>query len=770
MTSYAEIQVTSNFTFLNGASHPHELVETATSLNYHAIAITDHNSLAGVVRAHTAAHQKNIKILVGARLNFIDYPSLLCLPTNRKAYGRLATLLTTGSRRAIKGQCKLYYSDLIKNSADQILVALPPTIIDHSFLEHLKKLSGNSHGNCYLAASYNYDGNDNHKISQLAEFSYLSDVPLVASNNAYYHLPERRRLQDILTCIRERCSIKQAGFKLQANAERYLKSPDEMARLFSSYPEAIIHTIEIANRCCFSLDELEHCYPKETLTDDTPAFDRLAQLTIKGAQCRHPSGIPIKLRKQLNHELSLIKQLDYAPYFLTVHEIVQFAKSHNIYCQGRGSAANSSVCYFLGITAVDPSQIDLLFERFISSARNEPPDIDIDFEHDRREEVIQHVYAKYGRDRVGMTATVTCYRARSAIREVGKALGISSDIVNILSKTVWGNSRRAITTDDALESGLNPHDKKLNLALKLAEELIGFPRHLSQHVGGMVITQDKLSEIVPITNAAMENRTVIEWDKDDIDALGILKVDILGLGILTCLHKSIDLIKLHYGKKINLSKIPKDDSKVYKMLCQADTIGVFQVESRAQMSMLPRLKPQEFYDLVIQVAIVRPGPIQGDMVHPYLRRRDGQEEVTYPSEELYQVLGKTLGVPLFQEQAMRIAVVGAGFTAAEADALRRAMATFRKTGLIHKFRIKMIHGMRARGYTDSFAKRCFEQIEGFGEYGFPESHAASFALLAYISAWLKHHYPAVFGASLLNSQPMGFYAPAQIVKDLCHAE
>ena len=766
MTSYAEIQVTSNFTFSHGASHPHELVKTAASLDYHAIAITDHNSLAGVVRAHTAANEHNIKILIGARLDFIDCPSLLCLPTNRKAYGNLAALLTKGKRRTIKGQCKLYYSDLVKNNAEQILVALPPTIIDHAFLEHLKKISKHSPGNCYLAASHDYDGNDNHKIAQLAELSHLSDVPLVASNNVYYHIPKRRVIQDILTCIREKCTIEQAGFKLKANAERHIKSPHEMARLFSSYPEAIMHTIEIANRCCFSLDELEHCYPKESSLNNPTPFDRLAQLASEGARGRYPDGVPTKIRKQLNHELSLIKQLGYAPYFLTVYEIVKFAKSQNIYCQGRGSAANSSVCYCLEITAVDPNQIDLLFERFISSARNEPPDIDIDFEHDRREEIIQHVYNKYGRNRVGMTATVTSYRARSAIREVGQALGISSDIVSILAKTVWGSSKRAVAIDDVLEVGLNPLDYKLKLALKLAEELIGFPRHLSQHVGGLVITQDRLSEIVPIANAAMRNRTVIEWDKDDINALNILKVDILGLGILTCMHKSFDLLELHYGQKLNLSKIPKDDSKVYNMLCQADTIGVFQVESRAQMSMLPRLKPQEFYDLVIQVAIVRPGPIQGNMVHPYLRRRNGQEAVTYPSEELYQVLGKTLGVPLFQEQAMRIAVVGAGFTAAEADSLRRAMATFRKTGLIHKFRTKMLNGMRSRGYEASFAERCFEQIEGFGEYGFPESHAASFALLVYISAWLKYHYPAAFGAALLNSQPMGFYAPAQIVKDL----
>ena len=766
MTPYAEIQVTTNFTFTYGASHPHELIKTARSLNYHAIAVTDHNSLAGVVRAHVVAREHGIKLLVGARLDLVNFPSLLCLPTTRNAYGRLTALLTTGKRRALKDQCKIYYSDLIENSTDQILVILPPRVISYEFLEYLKILSKNSPEHCYLAANYQYDGNDENKIAQLAELSSLSNVPLVASNDVYYHIPERRVTQDILTCIREKCTIEQAGFKLKANAERYLKPPNEMIRLFSAYPEAIVHTTEIANRCCFSLDELEHCYPKESSKNGLPAFERLVQLSNEGAQKQYPDGVPTKICAQLNHELQLIKQLNYAPYFLTVYEIVRFAKSQNILCQGRGSAANSSVCYFLGITAVDPSQIELLFERFISSARNEPPDIDIDFEHDRREEIIQHIYAKYGRDRVGMTATFVCYRARSAIRDIGKALGISSDIINTLSKTIWGSSKRPVNTDDVLETNLNPLDKKLQLALKLAEELIGFPRHLSQHVGGLVITQDKLSEIVPIGNAAMKNRTVIEWDKDDLDALNILKVDILGLGILTCIHQSFDLIKNHYGEKLSLSKIPQHDHQVYEMLCRADTIGVFQVESRAQMSMLPRLKPKEFYDLVIQVAIVRPGPIQGDMVHPYLRRRNGKETITYPSQELYQVLGKTLGVPLFQEQAMRIAVVGAGFTATEADSLRRAMATFRKTGLIHKFREKMLSGMQGNGYEADFAKRCFEQIEGFGEYGFPESHAASFAILVYISAWLKFHYPAVFGASLLNSQPMGFYAPAQIVKDL----
>ena len=765
MTAYAELQVTSNFTFLRGASHPHELVATAAALGQQAIAITDHNSLAGVVRAHTAAKSLKIKLLIGARLDFIDGPSLLCLPTNRVAYGQLAALLTRGKRRTTKGQCELHHADLVEHHTDQILIVLPPAKANSAFVGHLKSLTKCAPGRCYLAANHSYRGDDSYNIAYFAEIADLACVPLVATNDVHYHIPERRTLQDVLTCIRESCTIDQAGFRLTANAEQHLKSPEEMARLFESYPEAIARTVEIADACTFSLDELQHQYPEELVPDNIPPHVHLAHLAHQGACERYSDNIPDKVRQQIDRELELIEQLGYAPYFLTVHDIVQFAKSQNILCQGRGSAANSSVCYCLGITAVDPSQIDLLFERFVSAARNEPPDIDVDFEHERREEVIQYIYTKYGRDRVGMTAAVTCYRARSAIREVGKALGLSLDMVGILTKTVWGWSTHAVTDKDVREIGLDPADRRLRLTLNLAREVIGFPRHLSQHVGGFVITQDKLSEMVPIENAAMADRTVIEWDKEDIDALGILKVDVLGLGILTCLRKSLVLLDRHYDRQLTLAKVPDNDNDVYDMLCQADSIGVFQVESRAQMSMLPRLKPREFYDLVIEVAIVRPGPIQGDMVHPYLRRRNGEEPVTYPSEELRQVLGKTLGIPLFQEQAMRIAVVAAGFTPEEADALRRAMATFRKTGVIHSFRNKMITGMTIRGYDRDFAERCFEQIEGFGEYGFPESHAASFALLVYVSAWLKCHYPAAFAAALLNSQPMGFYAPAQVVKD-----
>ena len=765
MAVYAELQVTSNFTFLRGASHPHELVATAAALGQQAIAITDHNSLAGVVRAHTTAKSLDIKLLIGARLDFTDGPSLLCLPTNHAAYSGLATLLTHGKRRTTKGQCQLCYADLIEYHTDQILIFLPPEKMDPAFVDRLKNLNQRMPGQCYLAANHNYRSNGLYNIIRSAEIADLARVPLVATNDVQYHIPERRVLQDILTCIRESCTIDQAGLRLTANAERYLKPPEEMARLFESYPEAIAQTIEITDACAFSLDELQHQYPKELAPDSSSPQLHLARLARQGANERYSGEVPDRVHQQIDRELELIEQLGYAPYFLTVHDIVQFAKSQNILCQGRGSAANSSVCYCLGITAVDPIRVDLLFERFISAARDEPPDIDVDFEHERREEVIQYIYAKYGRDRVGMTATVTCYRARSAIREVGKALGLSLDMVGVLTKTVWGWSTRATTDDDVRRIGLDPEDLRLRLTLNLAREIIGFPRHLSQHVGGFVITQNKLSEVVPIENAAMVGRTVIEWDKDDIDALGILKVDVLGLGILTCLRKCFALLDRYHGRQLNLNKIPDNDSDVYDMLCRADSIGVFQVESRAQMSMLPRLKPRKFYDLVIEVAIVRPGPIQGDMVHPYLRRRRGKEPVTYPSEELQQVLGKTLGVPLFQEQAMRIAVVAAGFKPEEADALRRAMATFRKTGVIHSFRDKMIRGMTSRGYDHDFSKRCFEQIEGFGEYGFPESHAASFALLVYVSAWLKCHYPAEFATALLNSQPMGFYAPAQIVQD-----
>ena len=590
-------------------------------------------------------------------------------------------------------------------------------------------------------------------------------IPLVATNDAHYHVPERRALADVLTCIREHCTIDSAGHRLTLNAERHLKPATEMARLFRDYPDAIARTVEIANKCRFSLEELRYEYPSEPVSPGRTPDAELAHLTWNGAANRYPEGVPEKVRAQIEHELALIAQLRYAAYFLTVHDIVRFARSQDILCQGRGSAANSAVCYCIGITAVDPARLDLLFERFISAERNEPPDIDVDFEHERREEVMQYIYAKYGRERAGLAATVVSYRSRSALREVGKALGLTEDTVAAMSGQVWGWSNDGIPDEVVRSLGLDPGDHRLGLALRLTQELIGFPRHLSQHVGGFVITKGRLDELVPIENAAMDNRTVIEWDKDDLDALGMLKIDVLALGMLTCVRKAFDLLAIHYDRPLELATVPAEDPAVYDMLCEADSLGVFQVESRAQMAFLPRMRPRNFYDLVIEVAIVRPGPIQGDMVHPYIRRRNGEETVEYPSQELENVLGKTLGVPLFQEQAMQIAIVAAGFTPGEADQLRRAMATFRKTGTIHSFSLRMIEGMVERGYERDFAERCFRQIEGFGEYGFPESHAASFALLVYVSSWIKCHYPDVFAAALLNSQPMGFYAPAQIVRD-----
>ncbi|MCA8932680.1 MAG: error-prone DNA polymerase, partial [Rhodospirillaceae bacterium] len=613
-------------------------------------------------------------------------------------------------------------------------------------------------------ASARYDGRAAERLAALAVLARQAGTPLVATNDVIAHGPQRKPLADVLTCIRLGTTIDAAGWQLAANAERHLKPPAEMARLFARHPDAVARTLEIAEACTFSLDELRYDYPREVADGEDPQAV-LERLTWAGAAHRYGGAVPDRVTAQLRHELALIQQLAYAPYFLTVHDIVRFARSRGILCQGRGSAANSAVCYVLGITAVDPSRADLLFERFVSPARNEPPDIDVDFEHERREEVIQYIYAKYGRDRAGLAATVICYRARGAVRDVGKAMGLSLDTVTRLAKTVWGWGAEGIDAERVREAGLDPAEPRMARTLELVREIARFPRHLSQHVGGFVIARDRLDALVPIENAAMADRTVIQWDKDDLDALGLLKVDVLGLGMLSCVRRAFDLIFRHHGRRLDLATVPPEDPAVYDMLCKADSLGVFQVESRAQMTMLPRLKPRDFYDLVIEVAIVRPGPIQGDMVHPYLRRRNGEEAVAYPSADLRRVLQKTLGVPLFQEQAMQIAIVAAGFTPTEADQLRRAMATFKKTGDIHKFGEKLIGGMVARGYDPDFAARCFKQIEGFGTYGFPESHAASFALLVYISAWVKCHHPAVFAAALLNSQPMGFYAPAQIVRD-----
>ena len=773
--AYAELHVTSNFSFLEGASHPEELMVSAAALGLEAIAITDRNSLAGVVRAHVAAEKAGIRLIVGARLDFQtgeegaedETFSLLALPTDRAAYGRLSRLITLGRRRAPKGECRLGLADLAEHEEGQILLALPPDHPDDGFAARLAALARRRPGDCFLAAAHRHRGDDAARLVALEALARRAGAPLVACNDVHYHVAERRPLQDVVSAIRHRTTVAEAGLRLAANAERHLKPPDEMARLFAAHPQAIHRTVEIAARCRFRLDELRYEYPAEPVPAGETAQGALERLTWEGARERYGADVPARVAAMLEHELELIGELDYAPYFLTVHDLVRFARARGILCQGRGSAANSAVCYCLAITAVDPSRLDLLFERFISAERNEPPDIDVDFAHERREEVIQYVYRKYGRDRAGLAATVISYRGRSAIREVGKAMGLSEDVVDALARNLWGRGVEDVEEDRVRELGLDPREPTLAMTLRLAASLIGFPRHLSQHVGGFVITRGPLSEVVPVENAAMEDRTVIEWDKNDLAALGMLKIDLLGLGMLTCIDKGLALLARHHGLDLDLAAVPAEDPAVYDMLCRADSIGVFQVESRAQMTMLPRLRPRDFYDLVIEVAIVRPGPIQGQMVHPYLRRRAGKEAVVFPSAELEAVLGKTLGVPLFQEQAMRIAIVAAGFSPSEADQLRRAMATFRRSGTIHTFRVKMIEGMVARGYEHDFAERCFKQIEGFGEYGFPESHAASFALLVYVSAWMKCHYPAVFACALLNSQPMGFYAPAQIVRDAC---
>ena len=805
---YAELQVTTNFCFLRSGSHPEELVMQAAALGHRAIAVTDRNTLAGVVRAHTAAKRAGIKLLVGARIDLQEGWSFLCFPRDKPAYSRLSRLITRGRRRAEKGDCELHLDDLAAHAEGQIAIALPPdqnttpdavrrsgdqrtgaqTLAPGSslrsgrggveggpwpgfeqFLQHIRETFPDR---AYLAAHMHCRGDDERRLVHLKGLADRHGLPLVATNDVLIHHPERNDpcLHDIVTCIREKCQISLkpvCGLSLFRNAERHLKSARRNGCACSqAVTKTPSHrTMEIADRLDFSLDELRYIYPADPLPAGATPQAELARLTWEGAAGRYPGGIPASVRKTLEHELKLIGELDYAPYFLTVHDIVRFARERDILCQGRGSAANSAVCYCLGITAVDPGQLDLLFERFVSAERNEPPDIDVDFEHERREEVIQYIYEKYGRERAGIAATVICYRARGSIREVGKVLGLSMDTVDLLAKTVWGWSGDGLEDDHIRSIGLDPADENLTRAILLAKALIGFPRHLSQHVGGFVITEGPLTDLVPIENAAMEDRTVVEWDKDDLDALGILKIDVLALGMLTCIRKGLDLLATHYGKRYDLATVPAEDTATYDMICQADTVGVFQIESRAQMSMLPRLKPRDFYDLVIEVAIVRPGPIQGDMVHPYLRRRNGEEQISFPSKELDDVLGKTLGVPLFQEQAMKIAIVAAGFTPSEADQLRRAMATFRKNGQIHGFEKKMIDGMVARGYERDFAARCFNQIKGFGDYGFPESHAASFALLVYVSAWIKCHYPAAFACALLNSQPMGFYAPAQIVRD-----
>ncbi len=774
MTAYAELQVTTNFSFLRGASHAEELVLQARASGLSAIGICDRNTLAGVVRAHQAAKEHGLKLLVGCRLDLVCGLSLLCYPTDRAAYGRLSALLSEGKMGDVpKGKCHISLEDVKAAAEGQVFIAIPPPAPDETFETQLAELAALWPGRCYLAASFRHNGRNRERLARLAALGQRTGAPILATNDVLYHIPHRRPLQDVLTCIREGVTIETAGFRLEANAERFIKPPEEMARLFAGHENALARTLDIVDRCHFSLDELAYHYPDEPVPPGKTAQQHLADLTWEGAADRYPGGVPGQIRAAIEKELALIAELGYPQYFLTVHDIVAWARAQNILCQGRGSAANSAVCFCLGITSVDPHKSSLLFERFMSKERREPPDIDVDFEHERREEVIQYVYRRYGRHRAALTATVISYRPRSAVREVTKALGLSEDVGAAMAGTVWGSWGREVSDKRIAEAGLDPANPMIRRAIRLTTELIGFPRHLSQHVGGFVLTQGPLIETVPIGNAAMDDRTFIEWDKDDIDALGIMKVDVLALGMLTCLRKGFDLIALHGGPQYDLANIPAEDPETYDMLCRADSVGVFQVESRAQMNMLPRLKPRQFYDLVIEVAIVRPGPIQGDMVHPYLRRRKGIEPVDYPSpapehgppNELEKILSRTRGVPLFQEQAMQIAIDAAKFTPDEANGLRRAMATFRKVGTIQHYEEKMVNGMVQRGYDADFAQRCFDQVKGFGEYGFPESHAASFALLVYVSSWMKCHRPDAFAAAILNAQPMGFYAPAQLVRD-----
>ncbi|MCR5877949.1 error-prone DNA polymerase [Phenylobacterium sp. J367] len=776
MTRYAELQAATNFSFLRGASHPHELVGGADALGMAAVGICDRNSLAGVVRAWSAQQTlreggSEIRALTGCRLDFADgTPSLLVYPSDREAYGRLTRLLTVGQRRAEKGECELHFGDFLDHAEGQLVLVVPPERLDDGFETDLRRIAGEL-PDVWLAAARRYGARDLKRLSRLQALGQAHGAPMVATNDVLYHGPERRALQDVLTCIREGCTVHEAGLKLEANAERHLKWPEEMARLFAKFPGAVERSVEIAGRVGFDLSQLRYEYPDEPVPPGKTAIQHLRDLAWAGAAWRYPDGVPDKVTKLVAEELDLIERLDYPNYFLTVHDIVRWAREERgILCQGRGSAANSCVCFCLGVTAVDPTKPDqdLLFSRFISENRNEPPDIDVDFEHARREEVMQYVYERYTRDKAAIVATVIHYRPRMAIRQVGKALGLTEDITAALAGTVWGSYGDGVPDEHIRQCGLDPDAPEIRRATALAQELLGFPRHLSQHVGGYVLTKRRLDETVPIGNAAMPERTFIEWDKDDIDALGLMKVDILALGMLTALKESLDLLGIP-----DIADIPQEDPEVYEMLCHADSVGVFQVESRAQMSMLPRLKPRKFYDLVIEVAIVRPGPIQGDMVHPYLRRRDGLERADLPGpgeghgdpNELRDILGKTMGVPLFQEQAMRIAIEAARFTPSEADGLRRSMATFRHYGTVGTYGVKFVEGMIARGYDPAFAQRCFHQIEGFGSYGFPESHAISFALLVYASAWVKHRHPDVFLVSLLNAQPMGFYQPAQLVRD-----
>ncbi len=796
---FAELNATSNFTFLTGGSHPEEYMTRAALLGIEAVAISDENSVAGIVRAHTQAKEIAREVALRARAERIGPPcpdhlpkppsapvfhvprllpaarivledgfTAICLPRDRAAWGRLCRLISTGRLRARKGSCQLRFDDLL-DWGEGLDILLQPAQGSQrgagAWSQQAQRLTRRFPGQISLLMSPLYDGQDTSRFDRLAALAAELGLPTAASAAPIMHHGARRKLTDVLTAIRTGCRVDQLGRAALANAEQRLRSEPEMLALFKGHEAAVHRTADIAARCQFDLGQLRYEYPSEVANGESPA-DRLSRLAYEGLHWRYPNGSTDKVRAMLAHELALISKLTYEPYFLTVHDVVQFARSRGILCQGRGSAANSVVCYCLGVTSVSPEIGTMVFERFVSEARDEPPDIDVDFEHERREEVIQHIYDRYGRHRAGLCATVIHYRGKRAIREVGRAMGLTDDTISALSSQLWGFFSTAGLEDHRMrEIGLDPDDRRLGQTMALIYEIIGFPRHLSQHVGGFIMTEGRLDELVPIENATMEDRTVIPWDKDDIDALGILKVDVLALGMLSCIRKAFDLIAEHHGIAYDLASLPPEDPKVYDMLCKADSLGVFQVESRAQMNFLPRMRPRCFYDLVIEVAIIRPGPIQGDMVHPYLRRRNGEEQVTFPSDELGKVLGKTLGVPLFQEQAMQIAITGAGFSPEEADRLRRSLATFKKHGSVSEFRARFLNGMRANGYDDDFADRCFSQIEGFGSYGFPESHAASFALLVYASSWLKHHHPGIFACALLNAQPMGFYAPAQIVRD-----
>ena len=774
--SFVELSAQSNFSFLTGGSHPEEYMRRSADLGLAALAIADDNSVSGIVRAHLEAreiardakHATTPRLIPATKIVLSNGFGATALPTDRAAWGRLCRLLSLGRLRAPKGGCDLGMSDVLEWGAGMIWLLWPPNTLaadTAAWHDQARQMIAQFPGQVNLIMAPHYDGQDRARFESIAQLGDILGVGTVASAAPIMHHGARRRLCDVLSCIRLGTTIDRLGRRAQANAEQRLRSLPEMLKLFAGHELAVHRTGQIADRLHFSLDALRYEYPSE-LTGTETAQDRLARLTQEGLAWRYPAGVSERVKNMVTHELDLIHRLKYEPYFLTVHDIVHFARSRGILCQGRGSAANSVVCYALGVTSVSPEIGTMVFERFISEARNEPPDIDVDFEHERREEVIQHIYSRYGRHRAGLCATVIHYRGKRAVREVGRAMGLSEDTLAALSGQIWGHGAPHDFTPERLrEIGLDAADRRLRQTLDLISEIQGFPRHLSQHVGGFIITNGRLDELVPIENATMEARTLICWDKDDIDALGILKVDVLALGMLSCLRRAFDLIARHTRVEYNLASLPPEDPTTYDMLCRADSLGVFQVESRAQMNFLPRMRPRSFYDLVIQVAIIRPGPIQGDMVHPYLRRRNGQEHVSFPSDALGKVLAKTLGVPLFQEQAMQIAIIGAGFSPEEADRLRRALATFKKHGHISHFQDRFMAGMRDNGYDDDFAARCFAQIEGFGSYGFPESHAASFALLVYASAWIKCHHPGIFACALLNSQPMGFYAPAQIVRD-----